>query len=66
MAGAFRIYLTNGIWKRLYIILIKLSLCIYSLVFLTMGIKLIVFNKFAGALRDFILLFLLGLLGFLF
>ena len=42
MAGAFRIYLTNGIWKRYQIIITKLGLVMSSLAFLIWSIDIII------------------------
>ena len=64
MAGAYRIYLINGIWKRYHVILSKLGLIIASLGYMVLAADLMLHSQYEGALKDFIFVYAFGLITF--
>ena len=66
MSGAFRIYLINGIWKRYQVIITKIILALSSLAFMIMGADIMINTQFIGPLKDFIFLYVFGLISFFF
>ena len=64
MAGTFRIYLKNGVWKRYHIIFTKVTIVASSLAYIVMAADLMLNDQFTGAFKDFIFLYAFGLATF--
>ena len=59
--GAFRILILNVEWKAYQVVLMKICFLICSLLFTTLACDLIVNNWASDALKDFIFLYLFGM-----
>ena len=61
--GTFRLLILNGEWKQYQVVLMKICFLISSVLYITLAFDLIVNNWASSALKDFIFIYLFGLVA---